>query len=38
MLRLRAGPGDVEKADALRSTALAMYRELGMVSYGAAPA
>jgi tetratricopeptide (TPR) repeat protein len=38
MLRLRAGPGDAERAEALQSTALAAYRELEMVSYGAAPA
>ncbi len=38
MLRLRAGPGDAERAEALQSTALAAYRELAMVSYGAAPA
>jgi tetratricopeptide (TPR) repeat protein len=38
LLRLRAGPGDAERAEALQSTELAAYRELGMVSYGAAPA
>jgi tetratricopeptide (TPR) repeat protein len=38
MLRLRAGPHDAERADALHSAALAAYRELGMTGYGAAPA
>jgi tetratricopeptide (TPR) repeat protein len=38
MLRLRAGPGDAERAEALQSKVLAAYGELGMTSYGAAPA
>jgi DNA-binding SARP family transcriptional activator len=38
MLRLRARPQDEERAEALHTTALAAYRELGMTSYGAAPA
>jgi DNA-binding SARP family transcriptional activator len=38
MLRSRGAPDDEEKADALRSAALATYDELGMTSHRAAPA
>ena len=38
MLRLRGGPGDAERAEALEATALATCAELGMASHRAAPA